>query len=81
MRNLKLEEQSETASDVVFENIPEENPINQNILQTAYRYIQNLIGRRDKWQVARGFVTNMLEINYNKIAETFSGQNQQENKP
>ena len=59
---------------MVFEKIPEINPINQSMLQTAYRYIQSIISTKDKWQVARGFVTNILEINYNKMAETITGK-------
>jgi hypothetical protein len=59
---------------VVFEKIPEINPINQSILQTAYQYIQSIISTKDKWQVARGFVTSILEINYNKMTETIAGK-------
>lgn len=59
---------------MVFEKIPEINPINQSLLQNAYSYIQSIIGVKDKWQVARGFVTNILEINYNKITEAISGK-------
>jgi hypothetical protein len=43
-------------------------------LQSAYKYIQSIISKKDKWQVARGFVTSILEINYNKIAEAVVGK-------
>lgn len=66
-------EKSQTSS-VVFEKIPENNPINQSLLQSAYKYIQGIISTKDKWQVARGFVTSILEINYNKVAEEISGK-------
>lgn len=76
MRALTLQEKEEPKEpEVVFEKIPDVNPINQNLLQSAYSYIQGIISK-DKWQVARGFVTNILEINYNKIAEALAGKDE-----
>jgi hypothetical protein len=66
---------------VVFEKIPEINPINKSILHSAYKYIQSIINTKDKWQVARGFVTSILEINYNKISEAAIGNSESNKSP
>lgn len=60
---------------MVFQRIPEENPINQNILKRAYSYILNSYEEQKmRWQVGKNFVTNIFEINYDKLVNRIKGE-------
>ena len=42
----------------------EESPVEKNMLGSMYEYISKFLKRKHSWQVARSFVTNILDINH-----------------
>jgi len=47
-----------------------EKPLDSAIMKFAQQYIHSLVSKSEKqWQVARGFVTNIVEVKYNSLQE------------
>jgi hypothetical protein len=52
-----------------FSKNEEKNFLNPVFIDSTAQYIENFMKTsQEKWQVARGFVTNMIEVNYNRIS-------------
>ena len=44
--------------------------LNQNMIEFALHYINNIVKTTTKdWQITRNFVTNMVEVNYNRLLQ------------
>lgn len=59
-----------TVIEIKKVNRKTERMLNQNIIEFALHYINTIVKTTNKdWQITRNFVTNMVEVNYNRLAQ------------
>lgn len=62
--------QSNTFVEIKKINKKLEKSLNQNMIEFAAHYVNNIVKTSNAdWQISRNFVTNMVEVNYNKLLE------------
>ncbi|KAL4472008.1 hypothetical protein ABPG72_018510 [Tetrahymena utriculariae] len=63
------QQQQQQPQEVTLKKISEK-ALNGAVVKFAQNYLQNIVNNTNKqWQVARGFVTNIIELKYNNIQE------------
>ena len=59
-----------TVIEIKKVNKKTEKMLNQNMIEFALHYINNIVKTTTKdWQITRNFVTNMVEVNYNRLLQ------------
>jgi hypothetical protein len=59
-----------TVIEIKKVNRKTEKMLNQNMIEFALHYINNIVKTTTKdWQITRNFVTNMVEVNYNRLLQ------------
>lgn len=59
-----------TVIEIKKVNKKTEKLLNQNLIEFALHYINNIVKTTNKdWQITRNFVTNMVEVNYNRLVQ------------
>jgi len=62
--------QANTIVEIKKVNKKLEKLLNQNMIEFAAHYVNNITKSSNAdWQISRNFVTNMVEVNYNKLLE------------
>jgi hypothetical protein len=62
--------QAKSVVEIKKTNKKLERLLNQNTIEFAAYYVNNMMKNSNiDWQISRNFVTNMVEVNYNKLAQ------------